>query len=530
MDLTVSFAQLIHRHYLIRPSHPALVVNNITLTHEEIVNKAKPLACLLQKNKVQRVGILASRSLEAYLGIISAHWMGAAYVPLNPKLPILRLKKIIEQAKLDAIILDQASLSIATNPELGCDSGLVLIAPECPSFSAHGLHIAGQDALQTDAQNVKPVTPDPTAIAYILFTSGSTGEPKGIPITFNNLGHLIDVIQNRYQLNFNERVAQYSTLSFDASVLDMCLAWSAGAPLYVVPEDHLLGPAKFIQENLLSVWFSVPSVISIMMKLAMLKPNCFPSLKFSFFSGEALTVSQAEAWQQAAPNSLIENLYGLTETTVESLAQPFNEAIKLSCHRDIVPIGKAFPGTYAAIINSEHLFLPTGEKGELVLAGPQVASGYWQDPERTRSKFIELNHPEWGMQTWYLTGDYCYQDTSNIFYFIGRLDNQHKIMGNRIELEEIEFCLREITNCNEVGVAIIEKQGEISGKIFAVIGKQVTDATLIMNHLKNKLPAYMIPEKIIHAEKLPFNANGKLDRKQLVTWLNSHLGKLNGLQ
>jgi D-alanine--poly(phosphoribitol) ligase subunit 1 len=490
-----SLAQLFFSRATQYSNQPALVIGSKIYTYAELSNTVRQLAAYLKTNHISRLGILASRSLMSYAGVLAAHWLGIAYIPLNPALPILRLKKIIAHAQLKALVIDQASLH----------------ADELQTF-----HIIQQEEIQTFSPlQSDPVKPADEDLAYIIFTSGTTGVPKGVPILFGNLRQFIDVITKRYPLNVSDRVSQYSVLSFDVSIFDMCLAFGFGAALYVVPEEMLLAPANFIRENDLTVWLSVPAVISFMHKLKILKPNFFPSLKLSLFTGEAFTYALAKEWQQAAPLSQLENLYGPTEGTIDCLAQIVSNTDAKADIYETIPIGKPFPEVYAALINSEQQFLSRGEKGELVLAGGQIAAGYWQEPEISQKKFVELNHPEWGRKKWYLTGDYCFQDDDGCFHYLYRLDNQRKILGYRIELDEIEHYIRELSKSSEVVALIIPTEHYPHAQIIAVVNVEEVDARLLKSELKKHLPLYMIPEHIIYMDSMIYNVNGKLDRQSL---------------
>jgi D-alanine--poly(phosphoribitol) ligase subunit 1 len=505
MDNALSLAQLVHQQAVLNPEHSALVVDEVTYSYGDIAQKAQILASWLQKKGVKRLGIYASRNIEVYISILAAHWIGSAYVPLNPTFPAARLNKIAERAQLDAIVVDPLRLeALNANPFLS------------------SLPIAPHSQSGTSESPSAPIVPLPDHLAYLMFTSGSTGEPKGVPIAFSNLGHFIQNVHQRYALTPTDRVSQFCALSFDVSIFDMCLAWSAGATLHVIPEAALLNPAHFIRHHQLTVWLAVPAIINLMNKLNTLKPNQYPTLKHSLFTGEALTIQQAELWQQAAPNSQLENLYGPTETTIDCFVQPINEKTRQSCLRDIVPIGQPFPGIYAGIIDEQKKFLANEQQGELVIAGPQVASGYWHDAEKTQQKFVKLTHPEYGEKTWYLTGDCCYIDSSSIYHYLHRLDGQRKILGHRVELEEIEYFLRHITQCNEVAVLIHEIDG-LGLELVAIIGNPNIDPAAIQQQLKMHLPNYMVPAHIFGMESLPHNSNGKMDRKKLTDYVAEKL-------
>src|SRR5208283_57039 len=246
-------------------------------------------------------------------------------------------------------------------------------------------------------------------------------------------------VQQRCGFQPHDRVSQVAELTFDNSVLDLFVTWAAGAGVYVVPEAQLMAPANFIRQHELTIWFSVPSTACIMERMKMLKPGAFPSLRCSIFAGEALPIASAQAWQIAAPNSVVENFYGPTEVTVDCIAQRLENPPNVTRHRGSLAIGKPLPGICAGIVDASLNFLPQGEEGELIVSGRQVARGYFQDDELTAARFPTLEG-----RRWYRTGDLAYQDSSGAFHHLGRIDNQVKILGNRIELEEVEAHLREV--------------------------------------------------------------------------------------
>ncbi len=492
MDAT-SLAQLFEKNALELPSHTALVIDGHSYTYQEIVEQVQAVVEKLQALKVRRLGIFASRSLETYLGILSAHWIGAAYVPINPTFPAFQIDTIITRADVDAILVDAKGQQI---------------------LQASSLPIIQPTQLERNTVVLKAQNVDPSAPAYIMFTSGSTGEPKAIPISFANLTHLIHYVQNHYDVNAQDKVVQHCKITFDVSIMELILAWAPGATLYIIPESILSAPAKFIQDNAITVWCSVPSVIAIMNQLHLLKPNGFPSLKLSVFCGEALMENNAYLWQQTSPGQIIENLYGPTEATVFCLTQEYQPQNQV----DVVPIGQPLPGMFAAIINDAHEFLSPGEHGELVLSGPQVTSGYLNNPSLNQEKFLPLSDKK----TWYLTGDSCYQDGNGVFHYVGRIDNQCKITGFRVELEGIEFYLRKIQGDSEVAVCVLDKNSPLPVIAAAIVNPKF-ELGEIKSELKQYLPPYMIPTHFFALDELPKNANGKLDRKQLSLQLNQKL-------
>jgi D-alanine--poly(phosphoribitol) ligase subunit 1 len=513
-----TLAQLVYTQSAFAPNHSALVIEDVALSYTALTHMAMQLANWLTQYNIKRLGILASRSVEAYVGIIAAQWAGIAYVPLNPAFPTFRLKKIIEQAQLNALLIDPLRLPLFINhDEWHFLSALPIIAPFQMSHMTHSLFqfITQDNIHNTPPLLPTPIHPDNQDLAYLIFTSGSTGEPKGVSISFGNFSCFITNIQKRYALNADDKISQFSPLTFDVSLFDMVLAWSAGATLYVIPERELLAPAYFIRHHELTVWLAVPSVIRMMHQLKMLNENCFPSLKYSLFTGETLIAEQALLWQRSAPNSQLENLYGPTEATIDCLATVFNEALSQTYPFDVVPIGKPFPGMDAALVNENYEFVTAGNKGELALAGAQVSQGYWQNTALSEEKFITILHPQLGEKKWYCTGDYCYQDTAGDFHYLYRLDNQCKILGKRIELDEIEYYLRYLTQSSEIVVFAIGQREGLASQIMAIMTASTQNAELLKEQLKEYLPAYMIPAQIFSIDAFPYHSNGKLDRNQL---------------
>ncbi len=318
----------------------------------------------------------------------------------------------------------------------------------------------------------------------------------------------IEIMHQRFALRADDRVAEASELTFDASVFDMFMAWSSGASLYVVPASQLMAPAKFIRDHELTIWFSVPSTPSFMGRMKMLKPGAFPSLRISIFAGEALAVSTAQAWQVAAPNSIVENFYGPTELTVDCIAQTLEDPPYVTPNRGTMAIGTVFPGVRAGIVDTDLKFLPPEREGELVVSTRQAARGYFEDPDLTASRFPTLNG-----ERWYRTGDLAYEDASGTFHHLGRIDNQVKVLGNRVELEEVEAHLREILGTDMVAAVawpLVDSRATGLAAFHCAAGA-TRDAT--REDMKKRVPDYMGPQRIHYLDALPLGATGKIDLK-----------------
>jgi D-alanine--poly(phosphoribitol) ligase subunit 1 len=468
-----------------------------------------------------KVGILASRTIEAYAGVLGTLWSGAAYVPITPNTPEDRLIRILRQTNLDALIVDQAGLDLLSDRVLECAPSRIICGPGArPPQNALGWKGISFESFSelADEGPDQPVTVAADALAYIIFTSGTTGTPKGVMIENESVAQFIEIMHQRFDLRADDRVAEASELTFDASVFDMFMAWSSGAALYAVPKEQLMAPAKFIRDHELTLWFSVPSTASFMGRMKMLKPGAFPSLRISIFAGEALSVATAQAWQIAAPNSIVENFYGPTELTVDCIAQRLEDPPYVTRNRGTLAIGTTFPGVRAGIVDADLNFLQRGEEGELVVSTRQAARGYFQDPELTAARFPTLRG-----ERWYRTGDLAFEDHAGTFHHLGRIDNQVKILGNRVELEEVEAHLRIFLRTDMVAaVAWPLTDGRAEGVVAFHCAPGVT-RDQIREEMKKRVPDYMIPKRVHLLDALPLGSTGKIDRKALTRMLNENL-------
>ena len=334
---------------------------------------------------------------------------------------------------------------------------------------------------------------------------------------------LLTCIAALYHINPSYRVGQFFETTFDPSVLEMFACWQGGAELHVVPETKVMAPGGFIRQRAITVTHAVPSLVVMMHKFRQLAAGSMPSLRLSFFGGEGVPVASARLWQQAAPNCLITNQYGPTEAAVTCISRPFSEPPVETAGRGTIAIGTPFPGMEAAVVDESDptRFLPPGEIGELALSGPQLAAGYLGDEEQTARRFPVLDHPELGRTRWYLTGDSAYCDAQGLFHCLGRIDNQVKVMGHRVELEEIEAHLRAVCQTDSVAaVAWPVVNGNPAGIVAFVSGAVVDPGLDVREAMKRRVPVYMVPSRVHAVDALPLSTNGKVDRKGLRTMLD----------
>lgn len=442
------------------------------------------------------VGVLASRSVEAYVGVLGTCWAGDAYVPLNPQLPEQRLAQLLRIIQPVAVVVDDAGRKALSRCSRDGYS-----APILNSFD---------ELPQYDPQD-RPREVDAEHTAYMIFTSGSTGTPKGVLVPTRAVCHLVSMLQELYGFRPEDRFSKAYNLSFDGSVHDMFTAWNAGASVHPVPVSQLMAPMKFIQERQLTVWTSVPSTAVFLEQLKMLQPGAFPSLRYSIFSGEPLPLRSALAWRGAAPNSELDNICGHTECCVFSTLERLSDPPRVTPNRGLVAIGKPLPGFEAAVFDESCNPLPPGKQGELALSGPQVAKGYFNDPERTAARFPVIHG-----KTWYRTGDLVCQDESGIYHHLGRIDHQVKILGHRVELGEIEAHLSQICESDSVAaVAWPVDHGSARG-IVVFHCSQGHSPQEIRDAMLQRVPRYAVPTQVHQLPTMPLTTNGKIDRAALI--------------
>ncbi|MDX3112518.1 amino acid adenylation domain-containing protein [Streptomyces scabiei] len=507
------------------PDHVALEIGADRLTYQELHDAAERVAARLLTAHAapQRVGLLAERSVLAYAGYLAVHLLGATVVPLNPTFPAARNAAIVSAGDLDLVLVE------ATGREtdvLALPAPAVTLTGTPATADGNGVPAPGQAG-----QTGQTGQTGPESIAYVLFTSGSTGAPKGVPIRHGNVSAYLSHVIPRYELGPGSRLSQTFDLTFDLSVFDMFAAWGSGATLVVPTRRDLLAPVRWAAEAGLTHWFSVPSLVSFARRMRALKPGSLPALRWSLFCGEPLTLQQAQAWAEAAPGSTLENLYGPTELTIScaEFRLPRDVAEWPRPANGTVPIGTLYPGLFHLVLDAQG---SPADDGELVVRGPQRFPGYL-DPRDNAGRFL-LHDGAFGTSVphsgdapitadhWYRTGDRVARQDGRLVH-LGRMDHQVKVRGYRIELGEIEAALREQRGVGDaIVIAIQDARGDVS--LEAVCTGPEPQPEQIMANLRSRIPEYMIPRSVTVFDELPLNINGKIDRRTVAAMIAGRRG------
>ncbi|WP_406466479.1 amino acid adenylation domain-containing protein [Streptomyces hirsutus] len=503
------FASAAARH----PNRPALEVGGRTLTYAQLDRFSDRLAGQLlfhAERHPARVGLLAARSVTAYAGYLAALRIGAAAVPMNPAHPPTRHLAVVKGGALDLVLGDgsgrqdpqEAAAHLGT-PFLLADEVL--------------LHRLDQDR---SAPETLPAPPRPDDTAYLLYTSGSTGTPRGVPILHRNIAPFIDWSVRTCGFGPEDRTSQNVELTFDVAVYEMFVTWAAGGTLVVPRPNDVMRPSRFVAEHRITHWFCVPSVGSVAARVGALEPGSMPTLTKVMFGGERLIAEQARQWAEAAPNAELRNMYGPTEVSVVCVQKHLGRRGGLAAggSNGTMPIGEVLPHLEGVVLGEDGRPATTGE---LCLRGPQRFGGYL-DPADDDSRFLRW-HPgaaavvlpagtEPQDDHWYRTGDLVRKESGGLV-FLGRLDDQVKVRGHRIEVGEVEA---QLTHHAEVREAVVAAEETDSGTaLVAHYTGMVTPSAELTEFLRERLPVYMLPSRFVHRDAFPLNANGKIDRRSL---------------
>lgn len=508
-----------------RPQAVAVVFGPERLTYGQLEKMSNQLARLLREGgcrKGDRVCFLMPKSPAAIVGMIGILRAGCIHVPVDPASPPLRIRKILESCENRWVVaagpVHPLLSELLANDSLAARISVGWLERQKPSAASFRVEWSLDDLLLAEPTPVPQQTSASDA-AHILFTSGSTGMPKGVVITHSNVVHFVEWGLRHFGIDSSDRLSGHTPLHFDLSTFDVFGTFAAGAELHMLSHEDGLSPfklAEFIRNARLTQWFSVPSVLNYLAKFDVVRPNDFPFLKRVLWCGEVLPTPALIYWMRRLPHVRFTNLYGPTETTIASSfydvpACPADEKAP-------IPIGQACDGEELLVLDENLQPVPPGAIGDLYIGGVGLSPGYWHDPERTVAAFLHDPRGSNPNDRIYRTGDLARCGGDGLVYFIGRSDTQIKSRGYRIELGEIEAVLSSLPCLQESAVVAIESSGFESSLICSayVLQPGLRSAhTSLRKELGKHIPAYMIPVRWMACHTLPKNANGKIDRPRL---------------
>jgi amino acid adenylation domain-containing protein len=513
-----------------RPQATAVVQERERLDYGELDTCSNQLAHALRRagfGRGDRICLLMPKSPMAIVALVGIYKAGCVYVPLDPVSPPARLARIIDSCESRCILTAAAGGRVLrelllepfpTGITLGwLDEGMP------PSAIRPMTVLSLADVQREPAQPVANESgrADP---AHILFTSGSTGAPKGVVITHANVIHFVEWAVRYFGIGPSDRISGHPPLHFDLSFFDIFGAFAAGAELHLVSgEANLLptGLADWIRRSRVTQWFSVPSALGYMARFDVVRRGDFPELKRLLWCGEVLPTPALIHWMKRVPHARYTNLYGPTETTIASSYYTVP-----SCPADeraAIPIGTACEGEELVVLDDRLRPVAPGTVGQLGIRGAGLSPGYWRDEARTREVFVaDAAHP--AART-YLTGDLARIGPDGLAYFHGRRDTQIKSRGYRIELREIEAALSTVPWLGESAVVAVPSdgfEGTAIGCAYVVAGDMPVSEARLRRELEKALPRYMIPSRWMAFAELPKNANGKIDRRRLQELFRPH--------
>ncbi|NEO76041.1 amino acid adenylation domain-containing protein [Moorena sp. SIO4G3] len=501
-----------------------------TITYRQLDEISNQLANTLKYVGVERgdrIGIYLDKSIEAVIAIFGILKVGATYVPLDPHAPIKRIAFIISNCQIKTLISTQKKINSLGNnslEELQSINSAILVDNEEQAMQWLGKTIKWSEVLQ--APSSPPPEPNlvENDLGYILYTSGSTGTPKGVMISHRASLTFVNWAYETFQVTGEDRVSSHAPFHFDLSIFDIFTTIKAGATVILLSPALSVFPinlAKFIAAEKISIWYSVPSILTSLVLYGRLEKHSFPALRTILFAGEVFPIKYLRQLMEYIPQAGYYNLFGPTETNVCTYYQVPSLDVEIT---ESLPIGKACANTEVFVLSESNELVAKGEIGELCVRGPGLMTGYWNLPEKSAKVLSPFTLHHWlGSEMIYHTGDLVKQAPDGNYIFLGRRDHMIKSRGYRIELGEIESVLYSHPAVDEVAVIPIP-DNEIGNRIKAVVvtssgeesvGVRDVSRQTLKSFCAERLPKYMVPDSFEFLNTLPKTSTGKIDKVKL---------------
>jgi amino acid adenylation domain-containing protein len=502
------------------PDKPAVWARGRSITYRELDERSNQLAHLLVQSGVRkgdRVGLFFPKSVESVISMFAVLKAGGVYIPLDPQSPVDRVGYIIGNCGI-RVLITQDEKRRALDSAVRESLDLCVIVDQARE-SGNGTGVLPWSALEEYPSSHAPVvTLTETDLAYILYTSGSTGRPKGVMLTHQNALTFVEWCAEKFHVTHEDHLSNHAPLHFDLSVFDIYNTIEAGATVYLVTEEIALFPTtlqKFMETHQISIWYSVPSALILLLLHADLKAENLPRLRTILFAGEVFPMKYLKQLAELLPSVELDNLYGPTETNVCTYYRVERDRL---AGMDKLPIGIACENTEVFAVNDQdEIVTEPGQSGELYVRGPAVTYGYWGDDEKTKKMVVPNRFQPNFDEKIYRTGDLVTLAEDGNYYFVGRRDSMIKSRGYRIELGEIESALLSHPGVREAAAIPIPDE-VVGNRIKAIIALHEADAfqaAALQQHCATRIPKYMIPELIEFRESLPKTSTGKIDRVSL---------------
>ena len=513
--------QLLSESLTREPQKLAVCARGKTLTYRELEEQSNQLAHLLRERGLKcgdRVGLYLPKCVESVVCMFGVMKAGGVYVPLDPQQPAQRIAYIIANCSMKAVICTAEQLANLPTAQVQCLQ-FAVTGNESSSYGGAMAHIPWAELSKYPGEKAPDCPRVTTDLAYILYTSGSTGNPKGVMISHQNALTFVQWCAETFQVRSDDRLSNHAPLHFDLSVFDIYNAIEAGATVYMVTSEISLFPksvANFIEKNGITIWYSVPSALILLMLHVDLKSHDLSKLRTVLFAGEVFPIKYVRQLAELLPHVDMWNLYGPTETNVCTYYKVERAVLPAL---DRLPIGKACANTEVFAVDEQDELAQPGQPGELYARGPGVTCGYWADSEKTRRSLVPNRFQPHFEEKAYRTGDIVTLMADGNYDFMGRRDSMIKSRGYRIELGEIEAAILSHEAIREAAAVAIPDD-EIGARIKAFVatheGRALTSAE-IQRYCAARIPQYMIPEQIEIRDSLPKTSTGKVDRVQLAT-------------
>lgn len=464
-------------------------------TFSQLVENAKKIGSYITKRQDRNNPVVVYMDKKAYnlLAFLGTVYAGCFYVPIDNNMPFERIELILDTLNPKLIIYDDETADKILNIKRNI-------------LTVHYREALKHEIDETSLDNIRRKSKS-TDLLYVLFTSGSTGIPKGVTISHGAVIDFVEWICTAYNLDETVSLCNQSPFYFDASVPDIYISLKVGATVYIPPASYYTFPKKilqFIEKNEINTLIWVPSALCNVVNCRAFEV-CIPAtIRLVIFCGEVMPCKHLNIWRKFIPEALYVNMYGPTEATYASMYYNIDREFSDS---DKLPLGKACENSEVILLGEDDKAVEDGQTGEICIMGQCLSQGYYNDAERTKAVFIQNPMNNKWIEYMYRTGDLAYRSTDGELIFAGRKDFQIKKSGHRIELGEIENAICSLDGIENACCVFDESKN----KIVALYSGQL-EQDYIRNVIGSKLQTYMIPDHIIRLHSMPMNLNGKVDR------------------